>query len=614
MNRTGIFATALIACFLPGVPGGAQSALVVGSVRDQHGAVIERAEVAALGPSGGRLAGTTTDAAGTFALEVEGAVRLSVACRYCMPVSVALQPGEPVVAIVPRFDALFAQSPSPVDLANLPYAHVESSVALRPFSLLRQTTAVLPGSQLSDRGLAPADALLVDAGVPNYDFVLGTSPYGTIPQAYQQTASVTPAEQAFRYGDRAASGVVTLDPFSDSNALAVLTGSDQTLRLQAGSSAANAIAATYSNDSESRQRADAQLQLPLSTAQTLLFSGGTSQGRQYGDPESNLAQSFTFTRGAFDDAQPSVDLNAAFVADRGGYAAEAGGLTQTELWSDSSLTAGARTRGPVAVFADVSDRLSTGIYDASAYGQPRIAGTLTQTRIDAGVDAVGRDVDVTAGIGWFGIGFTGGTDGMSVPSSSHLATPSIDIRILPAAKWSANVAASDSFTLPNLWQQYGPNGGYGGLVYDRNSLVAGTLSYTDDARIRVDLEGASQHVSGFTNGTVSSSGVALTWQIAPALALRAWTMHVGDSTIAVSPFYQYGTAASVNAFWLTYDNSGAVRVDAIYRRDILNGQPFDHVDGDISGPIAGRVRWYAGVEDRERSTHVDVGLRFASNP
>src|SRR5581483_7716226 len=124
------------------------------------------------------------------------------------------------------------------------------------------------------------------------------------------------------------------------------------------------------------------------------------------------------------------------------------------------------------------------------------------------------------------------------------------------------------------------------------------------------------HVAGFTNGTVTSSGVSAVWQIAPVISLRAWTMHVDDTVRAPlpsGPYYPPGTPATVNAFWTTYDN-GFLRVDAVYRRDVLNNGPFEHVDGDVSGPIAGRLRWYAGVEDRQRTTYLDVGLRFTSGP
>ncbi len=358
------------------------------------------------------------------------------------------------------------------------------------------------------------------------------------------------------------------------------------------------------------------MRLPLSTAQTLLFSGGTSQDREYGDPTSTLNGSFTFANAAFDDAQPTVDMHASFVADRGGYMASEGGLPITDIWSDSNFTAGVRTRGTVAAFADVSNRLSTGIYDATAYQEPRIGGTLTQNRVDAGIDATARDLDVTAGIGFFGVDYTGGSDGSSVPATGHLATPSLLVRLFPNSRWSATLDASGSFTLPTLWEQYAFHDGYHTFVYDRNSLYSATLSYTDDARVRVSVEAASQHVSGNTNGLVVSDGVSIAWQIAPAISLRAWTMHVSDSTAPSygNPFYGSGMPSDVNALWLTYENGAAVRVDAIYRRDILNREPFYHIDADVSGPITDRLRWYAGVEDRQRTNDLDVGVRFAAGP
>ncbi|MGA8534869.1 MAG: carboxypeptidase-like regulatory domain-containing protein [Candidatus Tumulicola sp.] len=614
MNRTGIFVSASLVSFLLAAPAGAQVPLIVGSVRDQHGAAIGGARIVGQGPSGTPLAETTTDGVGTFALSKAGVVAVEIACRYCESRTLGVVPDQPVVAIVRRFDALFDDSPSPRDLANLPYSHIESAVALHPFALLRQTTGVLPGSELSDRGLSPENALLVDAGAPDYDVVLGSTPYDTIPAMYEQAGSVAPASNAFLYGDRAGSGIVSLAPFGGDDADVALSGSDQTLRLQAGSDFARVAAGTFSNDSESRQRSDAELTFPLSTTQTLSFNGGTSQDRDYANSASTLNGSYSFANATFDDAQASSDVHASFVADRGGYTAAEGNLPVTDIWSDSNFTAGVSTRGPVVAFADVSNRLSTGIYDASAYDAPPIGGTITQNRLDLGVAAAGRDADVTAGVGFFGVDYTGGSDGTSVPSSAHLATPSLAVRLFPNSKWSADLDASGSFTLPTLWQQYGFNGGYQGLIYDRNSLYSAMLSYTDDARVRVSVEAASQHVNGFTNGLITSEGLSVSWQIAPAISLRAWTMHVGDSTAPsyADPYYPAGEPSNVNAMWLTYDNGGALRIDAIYRRDILDGQPFEHVDGAVSGRITDRLRWFAGAEDRQRTERVDVGLRFSS--
>lgn len=613
MNRTGsIFATALVVGLLLAAPAGAQVSLVVGSVRDQHGSPIVGAAVAALGTAGNRLSAGTTDAAGTFSVAGEGASAVAISCRYCLSRTVAVSPGTPVVAIVRRFDALFYDSPSPQDLANLPYAHVESAMALHPFALLRQTTAAIPGSQLSDRGLQPSNALVIDAGVPNYDVSFGASPYDAIPADYERTGSIAPASDAFLYGDRAGSGIVSLEPFGGEDASVATVGGDTIARLATGNGPTGAVAGTYSNDTESRQRADGRLSLALSGAQTLLFSGATSQDREYGDPASTLDGSYSFANAAFDDAQPSLDLHAAFVTDRGGYQWTSGGLPISDVWSDAQFAAGVRGQGNVAAFADVSDRLSTGIYDAAAYYQPRIAGTLTQNRVDAGIDATGPNFEVTAGAGLFGVGYTGGWGGTSLPSFGHLATPSLTLRLFPDSRWSANLDASGSFTLPSLWQQYGLPDSYGQLVYDRNSLYDATLSYTDEARVRVSVEAASQRVSGYTNGLVTSTGASFSWQVAPTIALRAWTMYVADSTAppAALPYYAAGMPSNVNAFWLTYENGSAVRIDAIYRRDVLNAQPFEHLDAAISGPLTEHVRWYAGVEDRLRTTYLDIGVRL----
>ncbi|HXO16717.1 MAG TPA: hypothetical protein VN909_00970, partial [Candidatus Dormibacteraeota bacterium] len=96
-----------------------------------------------------------------------------------------------------------------------------------------------------------------------------------------------------------------------------------------------------------------------------------------------------------------------------------------------------------------------------------------------------------------------------------------------------------------------------------------------------------------------------------SIALRAWTMHVTDTAPLDGVALPYeGMSPTVNALWLTYDAGNAVRADIIYRRDLLDSEPFYHVDGAISGPIAAGLRWYAGTEDRMRRTFVDVGIRF----
>src|SRR5579871_4065953 len=299
-------------------PARGQAPLVVGSVRDQSGAPIVGATVTGRSP-GGADSITRTDAAGTFALHTPGITSVSITCRYCRPTRVDVTAAEPVVAIVRRYSALSADSPSTADLENLPYAHIESSVALRPFTLLAQTSAPYPGSLLSDRGLSASGALLVDDGAPNYDIVAGQSPYGMIPANYEQSAAVRDASQAYLYGDQAGGGVVGLDPFVRGSSAQVATiGSDVIARAQVGSDAAGVALGSFSNDQESRQRTDLYANWPLAGDQSISFVGGSEQGRVYYDPADAYAGNFTFANATF-SAPRALNLSLSAVVDRGDY-------------------------------------------------------------------------------------------------------------------------------------------------------------------------------------------------------------------------------------------------------------------------------------------------------
>src|SRR5690348_2164629 len=166
-------------------PALGQATLITGSVRDQHGAVVEGAVATGRAPGGSVAA--KTDSAGTFALEADVS-SVTITCRFCRAITVPARPDEPVVAIVWRYDALADPAPTHGDLENLPYAHVESAVALRPFTLLAQSSLPYIGSRLSDRGLSSGGGLLVDDSVPNYDIVSGSSPYTLVPATFEQNA------------------------------------------------------------------------------------------------------------------------------------------------------------------------------------------------------------------------------------------------------------------------------------------------------------------------------------------------------------------------------------------------------------------------------------------
>ncbi len=618
MNRTLDGAAALLLVMLAAIPARGQVPLVVGSIRDQHGSVVAGATVTGQ-TLGGERPAAISDSAGTFALHAPGIVSVVIRCRYCRSTTVAVRPDEPVVAIVRRYDALSADSPTPNDLENLPYGHVESAVALRPFTLLSQSSAPYPGSVLSDRGLSSTGSLLVDDGAPNYDIVSGESPYGLLPAQYEQSGLMRDAANAFAYGDQAAGGIVELDPFASGSSPEVATiGSDTIARAQ-GSDSASVALGSFSNDQESRQRGDVSANWPLPAEESLAIAAGSEEGREYESPASPFAGSFSFADADFTDPR-ALNLSISAVTDRGDYALGENGYPVSAAWSDSGFAASVHSNGSVVAFADAGVRSSTGFYDAQAlqYPLPRVAASLEQTRADAGLTASGNDYDVTAGVGAFWFDYAGGTYGLSQPATTALAVPSLQAQLFPNDKWSLQLQGSGSLTLPTFVDQYlFADGEPMPVQLQRNALAAAALTYTDDARVRFTFEDASENVAGASSGKITSAGLSAIWQIAPAISLRAWTMHVTDTVPfydALSPYgaLAYGNAApTVNALWLTYDTGNAVRADAIYRRDLLNGLPFYHVDGAISGPIADRLRWYAGAEDRMHRTFVDVGLRFA---
>ncbi len=553
---------AALAALTGASPVVAQVAIVVGSVRDQDGRPIEGAAVRVVRPSGVAMS-AVTDAAGTFALRAAGVVRLRLTCRYCESTTVSVRDGEPVVAIVRRYLALIDSAPSAADLANLPYAHVESAIGLRPFTLLSQSSSTYPGTVVSDRGLSNSGSLLLDDGAPNYDVTSGTSPYNLIPAQYERSTVMATAADAYLYGDQAGGGTVEATPFLDaSNSDVATVGSRTIARVATGSDTAGVVAASFSDNEESRQRTDLFSTWSLPGDQSLSAAAGTEQGRLYSGQAPFFSGNFSFADATLSAAR-LANLSLTAVADRGAYVMQFGEYPVSAAWSDTGMAASVRSTGPVAAFADFAFRASTGLYDAQALpiGIPRIGAMLTQSHADAGITLSAPQGTLTAALAGFTMEYSGGSYGTSNPQRSALVVPSLQARLFPAGKWSATLEGSGSFALPTFLQQYqyiGPTGR--AIALTRNSLVAGTLTYTDDSRLSVSLESADETLGGAQSGTIDSTGLSATWQIAPALALRAWTMHVAQNIApsAISPIYPWFNP-TVNAFWLTYTPVGELR-------------------------------------------------------
>jgi hypothetical protein len=121
-------------------------------------------------------------------------------------------------------------------------------------------------------------------------------------------------------------------------------------------------------------------------------------------------------------------------------------------------------------------------------------------------------------------------------------------------------------------------------------------------------------VSNLDNGIVDAAGASIVWQVSPQIALRAWTLHVEDTSVPYAAVFRFGAApqpATPASLWLTYGNANALRIDAIWRRDLLDYLPQAHLDTSVSAPLAGSIRWFAGEERRAGTTYVTAGLRYS---
>ena len=353
MNRTLDGATALVLAILVAAPARGQAPLVVG-----FGARPARCGDRRSGRHGSRRCrGPGRQPRPTLPAPL--LCTRTASWRSSLPAGivgarvVAVKPDEPIVLIMRRYDALADDSPSPSDLENLPYAHVESSIALHPFTLLAQSSEPYPGSLLSDRGLSPSGSLLIDDGAPNYDIVNGQSPYVLIPARTSKAPSCATQRTLTRTVTKPpAASLSSILLRADRTAEIAIAGSDAIARAQVGSDSSAIAVGSLTNDEESRQRGDVSASWPLGAQQSLTVAGGSEQGREYSSPDSPFAGSFSFADATFSDPR-ALNLSVTAVTDRGDYTTSADEYPTSAAWSDSGFDASIHSGGPVIVFADV---------------------------------------------------------------------------------------------------------------------------------------------------------------------------------------------------------------------------------------------------------------------
>ena len=588
---------------------GASSApvsLVAGAVRDQAGAPIAGAVVSVPG----RKIVTSTGPDGTFALEAPGVTVVRIGCRFCRSVDVPVAADGTVVAIVRRYTALAARGPSRDDVAALPYAHVESDIALTPFVQLENSSTILPGPQLSDRGSQRGGGLVLDAGAPDYDVVANGSPFYTIPDRYVQAFSVAPQSDAYLYGDLADGGTFVLDPSSEGRDAAVTSGTDTAFRVAASTGVANVAAGFSRDEDERRQSVDASLLAPVADG-TVGVDASFADGRYALDPRNAIWTSYGVLHASYERTR-DVTVRADAFADRGTYREYSRGSPLSTEWSDAGASVTVRSNAAIAPFLTAAVRSSTGYYDAIPFGIARFGSSVAQQQITAGVHASTATLDVLAAFGVHGAQYDGGVYGLKFPASATMTAPVLRVRYAPDAHWALTASASGGFEIPTLLARYSIEPPGDAIYVDRDATTEGTLEWTDGARLRLAATALRRNVRGLDTGTIGAAGLSGTYQIAPDIAVRAWWMR-SSPFATTAPGFRFGARprpADTGSAWITYENPDALRVDAIWRQDLIDYLPDAHFDAAISGPLARDLRWFVGSERRYGERYTDVGLRF----
>jgi hypothetical protein len=592
----------LLLLALPALLAAAPTPLVVGSVRDQNGLPIAGARVTA------GDATAQTDSQGTFALEAANVRRITIACAYCRPLTVSVTDGEPVVALVQRYDAIAQEAPSMRDIASVPYSHTESVAALRPFAVLENSSHPLPGPQISDRGASSRGALVLDNGIPLYDVATNQSPFVAFPAYAAQNVSWLPPSDAFTYGDLAGGGTVIADT-QNSDAWSGIAALGGTSALRAGQTHDNAAwsAAASTQSGDRRERADAFFRFPVGD-NTFDVTAIAAQDR-YSPGVQELNTSDTGLRLGYTSVEQNR-VSASLVADGGGYYGATPALDYSARWSDVQAQGGVATMTRIQFFANAGVRASSGDYWTSS-SLPQTSGAIAQTHVDAGAQTSGNGYSAKLGFGVFGAHYSGGSAGAHSTMDGGMVAPSFAGSYAFGPHWTLDVQAAQSFALPTVLEAFVYPPETPGLVLDRNLLLSQTVSYGDLRRFRASATMLSEQVNGLDNGTIHSAGISAAWQIAPTLALRAWVLRDNDQTIQYEPLYRFGAQprpATVGSYWMTYESSG-LRIDAIYRRDLLDYRIDPHFDASVSAPVVPGWRIFGGTERRAGARTFTFGLR-----
>lgn len=595
MKTIGLIFLLILARVAPGLAQSA-SELVVGSVRDQLGAPVDRAAVALLGANGRIISRGETDQDGTFALSGSDGAHVRITCEFCRAQTVAVRAGEPVVAIVHRYRAV-SGSISEQDIAALPYGHAESALSLIPFTVLRDSRRMLPGASVSDRGLSRTGGLLIEDGVADYDIASNASPYASLPIGSVTTASFADVSKANAYGDRADAGTASVATLSPDARFFAGGGADGFTAVRGGQDQTRTSLSLSENSSESRSRGGAEFsaRIPDGEVDAGAFASRALLQTNIAD---GMASSFG---GAHIDVQQTRAQSryAQLNFDRGSYAGAFSGWAFSGDWSDVDLRAGIRSAAPSGAFLEAALRDSNGTYDATSIGVPFLAGSITQTQVRAGYHFENQSTSVTTSLATFDIGFRSGPQDSEYASSAKstgtvVTTPEFDGSIALSRMWSVRALAAKTFRLPTLLERYRNPPVDNELFLDRNAVFETTVTYTDGSRLRASFTAYRQTTDGPDQSILGGAGASVQWQVSDHLALRAWQLRTNGTT--------------VGSLWATFERGG-VRFDGIYRRDLLDKGGHNHVDGSANLPLGPNMQLFVHSEERHLLRYTDVGIQ-----
>lgn len=585
--------------------------LIVGSVRDQAGLPIARAEIRAFGTTGIAVGSDRSDEVGTFAISLAApATRVEVRCSHCRTASFALGSTANLAIVVARYRALESDVPTSEDLAALPYGSPAGALTLVPF--------VLGGTgarALSDRGLGSGNGLVSDDGVALLDLATGTSPLVDFPDRYARDISVVRADRAYRYGSYAGGGLFSVDQLAPQGSLWADAGHASALAIEPKIGDVHPALGISADGNTLARRADVDL--------TTVFAGGALRAgatsateRRLALGTSGLARDLASARLAYATASRRYRTSGDLSASNVGVAGDANGASN---YRSNYLAANVRLEhpGPVDLAAGLLATRQTTFY---AVGPPQIYPAPPPQRYALVGDTANETLYLEAGRSTNETSAHAAVALENIGADETLSSGSLRgarLALLPAVSAQTKLGGgaylragySQSQRLPTLVESDGAAMALSSLAVERAELLEGALGYDAGTRLRAEAIAYREFTHGFNERRLEGIGASLVWQLAPLLSLRAWSLRATPHAFANSAYA--GDDATRQVLWTTYENGAGLRFDAILHRDGSGPQhPAIALDGDAYVPFAARIALDLGTSRRENLRRYYFGLRL----